>query len=88
MIGVNLDLDKKATEMTDEQVDEINAHAAKHLKRALKRLDKATMSEEEFLGKCYAYMIAAEAIGWNVSKMCLVAVDRAQALKDKVKDAD
>ena len=88
MIGVNLDLDKKANEMTDEQVDEINAHAAKHLKRVLKRLDKATMSDEEFLGRCYAYMVAAEAIGWNVSTMCLVAVDRAQTLKDKVKDAN
>lgn len=74
--------------MTEEQVDAINAHALKHLKRVLKRLDKSTISEEEFLGRCYAYMIVAEAIGWNVSRMCLVAVDRAQALKDKLKDAD
>lgn len=82
MIGVNLDLDKKVNEMTDEQAEMMNAHAAKHLKRALKRLDKGTMSEEEFLGKCYAYMIVAEALGWNVSRMCLVAVDRGRELRD------
>jgi hypothetical protein len=54
----------------------------------LKRLDKGTLSKEEFLGRCYAYMVAAEAIGWNVSRMCLEAVDQGQALKDKLKDAD
>lgn len=88
MIGVSLDLGKKANEMTDEEVDAINAHAVKHLNRVLKRLDKGTLSKEEFLGRCYSYMVAAEALGWNVSRMCLEAVYQGQALKDKARDAD
>ncbi len=48
------------------RVDQINAHALKHLKRVLKRLDKKTLSEEEFVGRTYAYMIAAQALGYSV----------------------
>lgn len=74
--------------MTDEEFDAVNAHAEKHLKRALKRLDKGTLSTEEFLGKCYAYMVVAETLGWNVSRMCLEAFDSAQQIKDRLKNAD
>lgn len=64
----------------EERTAIINAYAFAELKRVLKRLDNKKVTEEEFLGKCYAYMIAAEALGWNVSRICLTAVDRASKL--------
>jgi hypothetical protein len=52
-----------------EFVDEVNEVTFAHINRILKRVAKRKMTSEEFVGKAYAYMIAAEALGYPLRSM-------------------
>ncbi len=67
MIGVNGD--GNVNEQDKEFVDEVNGVAYAHINRVLKRVAKNKMSTAEFIGKAYAYMVAAEALGYPLRSM-------------------
>jgi hypothetical protein len=52
-----------------EFVEEVNTVAFEHINRVLKRVAKRKMSTAEFVGKAYAYMVAAEALGYPLRSM-------------------
>jgi hypothetical protein len=52
-----------------EFVDEVNDVAYAHINRVLKRVAKNKMSTAEFVGKAYAYMVAAESLGYPLRSM-------------------
>ena len=56
-------------EQDKEFVEEVNDVAFEHINRVLKRVAKRKMSNAEFVGKAYAYMVAAEALGYPLRSM-------------------
>ena len=56
-------------EQDKEFVEEVNDVAFEHINRVLKRVAKRKMSTAEFVGKAYAYMVAAEALGYPLRSM-------------------
>jgi len=50
-------------------VEEFNEVAFEHINRVLKRVANNKMSTAEFVGKAYAYMVAAEALGYPLRSM-------------------
>ncbi len=67
MIGVNGD--GNVNDQDKEFVDEVNEVAFAHINRVLKRVAKRKMGTAEFVGKAYAYMVAAEALGYPLRSM-------------------
>lgn len=56
-------------EQDKEFVEEVNTVALEHINRVLKRVAKRKMGTAEFVGKAYAYMVAAEALGYPLRSM-------------------